>query len=106
MCNINRKIKRQPIHPLTSTTKWLQLYHAIASKPLFAHSELVILDIRRLTRILYNKIVRHIQFPMERHDHKLLPPQTLDEALKLLAQPDAHPLGGGTWLNQSHDEKI
>ena len=33
-------------------------------------------------------------------------PQTLDEALKLLAQPDTRPLGGGTWLNQPHDEKI
>jgi aerobic carbon-monoxide dehydrogenase medium subunit len=33
-------------------------------------------------------------------------PQTLDEALKLLAQPDARPLGGGTWLNQPHDEKF
>jgi CO/xanthine dehydrogenase FAD-binding subunit len=33
-------------------------------------------------------------------------PQTLDEALKLLAQPETRPLGGGTWLNQPHDEKF
>jgi CO/xanthine dehydrogenase FAD-binding subunit len=33
-------------------------------------------------------------------------PQTLDEALQLLAQPETHPLGGGTWLNQSRDEKF
>jgi CO/xanthine dehydrogenase FAD-binding subunit len=33
-------------------------------------------------------------------------PQTLDEALKLLARPDTRPLGGGTWLNQPHDEKF
>ncbi len=33
-------------------------------------------------------------------------PQTLDEALKLLAQPETCPLGGGTWLNQPHDEKF
>jgi probable selenate reductase FAD-binding subunit len=33
-------------------------------------------------------------------------PQTLEEALKLLAQPDTRPLGGGTWLNQPHDEKF
>jgi CO/xanthine dehydrogenase FAD-binding subunit len=33
-------------------------------------------------------------------------PQTLDEALKLLAQPDTRALGGGTWLNQPHDEKF
>jgi CO/xanthine dehydrogenase FAD-binding subunit len=33
-------------------------------------------------------------------------PQTLDEALKLLSQPDTRPLGGGTWLNQPHDEKF
>ena len=33
-------------------------------------------------------------------------PKTLDEALKLLAQPNTRPLGGGTWLNQPHDEKF
>jgi len=33
-------------------------------------------------------------------------PQTLEETLKLLAQPDTRPLGGGTWLNQPHDEKF
>lgn len=33
-------------------------------------------------------------------------PQTLDEAFELLAQPETRPLGGGTWLNQPHDEKF
>jgi CO/xanthine dehydrogenase FAD-binding subunit len=33
-------------------------------------------------------------------------PQTLEEALNLLAQPDTRPLGGGTWLNQPHDDKF
>ena len=33
-------------------------------------------------------------------------PQTREEALKLLAQPNTRPLGGGTWLNQPHDEKF
>jgi CO/xanthine dehydrogenase FAD-binding subunit len=31
-------------------------------------------------------------------------PQSLKEALDLLAQPNTRPLGGGTWLNQPHDE--
>ena len=31
-------------------------------------------------------------------------PQNLQEALKLLAKPKAYPLGGGTWLNQAHEE--
>jgi CO/xanthine dehydrogenase FAD-binding subunit len=33
-------------------------------------------------------------------------PQTLEEALKLLAQPETRPLGGGTWINQPHDESF
>lgn len=33
-------------------------------------------------------------------------PQTIEAALKLLAQPDTRPLGGGTWLTQSRDEKF
>jgi CO/xanthine dehydrogenase FAD-binding subunit len=33
-------------------------------------------------------------------------PQSLEEALKLLSQPDTRPLGGGTWLNQPHIEKF
>ena len=32
-------------------------------------------------------------------------PQTLEQALALLARPDTHPLGGGTWLNQYRPEK-
>jgi len=31
---------------------------------------------------------------------------SLDEALELLAQPDLRPLGGGTWLNQPHQESF
>lgn len=31
-------------------------------------------------------------------------PQTLEEALRLLAQPDTAPLGGGTWLTQQRLE--
>lgn len=31
-------------------------------------------------------------------------PQTLDEALTLLARPDTIPLGGGTWLNAGHTD--
>lgn len=33
-------------------------------------------------------------------------PQSLDEALQLLARPATHPLGGGTWLNQPHSEQF
>ncbi|MCX6064187.1 MAG: FAD binding domain-containing protein [Chloroflexi bacterium] len=33
-------------------------------------------------------------------------PETIKEALELLSQPDTRPLGGGTWLNQPHDEKF
>lgn len=33
-------------------------------------------------------------------------PQSLDEALQLLAKPATLPLGGGTWLNQPHPEKF
>ena len=33
-------------------------------------------------------------------------PQTIQEALKLLSRPNVLPLGGGTWLNQKHDENI
>jgi len=33
-------------------------------------------------------------------------PQNLAEALKLLAQPDTRPLGGGTWLNRPQPEKF
>lgn len=33
-------------------------------------------------------------------------PQTLEDALRLLAQPNTIPLGGGTWINQPHAETI
>ena len=33
-------------------------------------------------------------------------PETLEEALKLLAQPETRPMGGGTWLNQPHEENF
>ncbi len=33
-------------------------------------------------------------------------PTNIAEALELLEQPDTHPMGGGTWLNQSHDGKF
>jgi CO/xanthine dehydrogenase FAD-binding subunit len=33
-------------------------------------------------------------------------PQSLEAALKRLAQPDTRPMGGGNWLNQPHDEKF
>jgi CO/xanthine dehydrogenase FAD-binding subunit len=33
-------------------------------------------------------------------------PHTLEEALKLLQQPDSFPMGGGTWLNQPRDDKF
>jgi putative selenate reductase FAD-binding subunit len=33
-------------------------------------------------------------------------PQTLEEALQILSQPDTRPLGGGTWLNQPHLENF
>ncbi len=33
-------------------------------------------------------------------------PQTLAEAIALLARPGAVPLGGGTWINQPHAEKF
>jgi CO/xanthine dehydrogenase FAD-binding subunit len=33
-------------------------------------------------------------------------PQTLEEALKLLSQPDTRPLGGGTALTQKNDESF
>jgi len=33
-------------------------------------------------------------------------PLALDEALSLLAQPGTRPMGGGTWLNQAHEEQF
>ena len=33
-------------------------------------------------------------------------PQNIEEALKLLSEPDTHPLGGGTKLNQASAEKF
>lgn len=33
-------------------------------------------------------------------------PQNIEEALRLLGQPDTLALGGGTWLNQPHVEKF
>ena len=33
-------------------------------------------------------------------------PQTLEETLSLLAQPATRALGGGTWLNQPHDDQF
>ena len=35
-----------------------------------------------------------------------LRPQTIQEALKLLSKPNTLPLGGGTWINQKHDENF
>jgi putative selenate reductase FAD-binding subunit len=33
-------------------------------------------------------------------------PETLEDALELLAQPNTRPLGGGTWINQPHKEEF
>ena len=33
-------------------------------------------------------------------------PTSIPEALQLLEQPDTHPLGGGTWLNQARDGRF
>jgi CO/xanthine dehydrogenase FAD-binding subunit len=59
----------------------------------------------QMTRILYNNDCQtHLILHGETMITQYYRAQSLEEALDMLSKPDNRPLGGGTWLNQPHDE--